>query len=77
MVQSRWNINVAGSRMFQFQRKLKNVRTSLIEWRKKENTNSKKQIENIKIQIDRMYGESGKKDWDSWEKLRCCLVNRF
>lgn len=48
------------SRMFQFQNNLKNVKTSLLEWRKKENTNSTKQIDRIKMQKKRMSEEGVK-----------------
>lgn len=36
VVQASRNITVPGSRMYQFHRKMKNVRTGLLEWRKKE-----------------------------------------
>lgn len=34
-VQSSWNVGVAGSRMYSFHGKLKNVRFGLLDWRKK------------------------------------------
>lgn len=46
--------------MFQFQNKLKNVKTGLLEWRKKKNTNSTKQIDRIKMQMERMSEEGFK-----------------
>lgn len=61
VVQTRWNLNVAGSRMFQFQNKLKNIKTGLLEWMRKENTNSKKQIDSIKMQMERMSEEGVKR----------------
>lgn len=48
MVQTMWNMKVSGSRMYQFHSKLKNVRTGLLEWRKKVSTNSKKHIDCLK-----------------------------
>lgn len=44
VVQASWNITLPGSRMYQFYRKMKNVRTRLLELREKEGTNSSKQI---------------------------------
>lgn len=35
-VQASWNVRVTGSRMYNFHGELKNVRSGLIEWRKKE-----------------------------------------
>lgn len=65
VVQSSWNINVTGSRMFQFHRKLKNVRTGLLEWRKKEGTNSGKHIESLTTKMDRMCEKMGQRDWEA------------
>lgn len=44
-----------------------------MKWRKKENTNSKSQIECTKKQIASMHEEGGQKDWDRWYQLRTTL----
>lgn len=70
MVQSSWNMNVADSRMFQFQSKLKHVRDGLIEWRKKESINARKQIDSINLRMNSMCEEEGQRDWEFWRLLR-------
>lgn len=55
--------------MFQVQRKIKSVRSGLLEWRKKNYTNSKKLIEDINLQMNEMYDAGGQRDWDAWGKL--------
>lgn len=53
-VQNYWNIKVEGSRMFKFHNKLKYCWQGLLEWKKKENSNSKIQIESINGKMENM-----------------------
>lgn len=62
VVQSSWNVQVIGSRMFQVQRKIKSVRSDLLEWRKKNCTNSRKLIEDINLQLNEMCDAGGQRD---------------
>lgn len=63
--------------MFQFQKNLKNVRSSLLEWRKKEGTNSSKQIIALTSKMDRMREKGGQMDWESWNKIRSQLDEAY
>lgn len=54
MVKSCWKQEVEVSRMYQFNKKLKLCRQGVLEWRKKESSNSKIQIENIKRKMESM-----------------------
>lgn len=64
VVQSSWKKSVAGSRMFQFQSKVKHVRAGLIEWRKKESVNARKPIDSINLRLNSMCEEEGQRDWE-------------
>lgn len=70
-IQGAWNIDVTGSRLYQFNRKLRNiVRSGLLEWRKKDNSNSREQITTISERLDRMCEEGSNRDWESWRNLK-------
>lgn len=77
VIQDGWNVDVEGSRMFKLHKRVKHCRERLLEWRKKENTNSKIQIENIRGQMARMQDEGGQREWDSWYKLRTQLDEAY
>lgn len=64
-IQSSWNINVSSSRMYQFHRKLRNVRTGLLERKKNESFNSRKQIITLTAKMDRMCEEGEHRDWET------------
>lgn len=51
--------------MYQFHRKMKNVRIRLLEWRKKEDTNSSKQVASLTARMDKMCEKEGQRDWES------------
>lgn len=59
VIQECWNHQVEGSRMFSFHDKLKHCRetSTVLHWRKKENANSKVQIECIKKRMSGMQKE--------------------
>lgn len=56
--------------MFKFHKKLKHFKKEVLEWRKKENTNSRIQIEGIKRQMEKMQEEGGQSGWDTLYNLR-------
>lgn len=56
---------VDGSRMYKFHKKMWQYRKQLVDWRKKENTNSKDQIENT-TKLTKMQEEGGDRDWTTW-----------
>lgn len=76
-IQASWDQHVAGSRMFRFHCKVKNARAGLLAWRKKETTNSRKQIEDIKGLMDRMCEEGGQRDWRTWYTLKYQLDEAY
>lgn len=51
--QNAWKIQVQGSKMCKLNSKVKYSRKHLLEWRKVENTNARKKINDIKGQMDR------------------------
>lgn len=62
-IQESWNITVEGSRMYKFHKRLQHCRNGLVEWRKKENTNAKIQIQQIMGQMEKIQEQGGKRDW--------------
>lgn len=77
MIQECWKFQIEGSRMFSFHKKLKHCREGLLQWRKKENTNSKAQIESIKKQVECMQEEEGSRDWETWHQLKAQLGEAY
>lgn len=77
VVQGNWHTNAEGSRMFKFHRKLKQCRAGLLKWRKKKNTYSRIQIENIKRQMGNMQKIEDQRDWNAWAKLRSQLDDTY
>lgn len=66
-----------GSRMFRFHKKLQHCREGVLGWRKKTNTNSRIQIENIKNQMVQMQDKGGQRDWENWNELRGQLAEAY
>lgn len=54
VIQNSWNVQVEGSRMFKFHKNVKQCRKGLLEWRKKESTNPRIQIECIKGEMENL-----------------------
>lgn len=76
-VQNCWNLDVEGSKMFKFHRKVKNCRLELVEWRKKENLNSKAQIKVLKRRMEGMQEVGGQREWDNWSNLKAQLEEAY
>lgn len=76
-VQNCWNIEVKGSKMFKFHKKLKYYCQGLLEWKKNENSNSKIQIESIKRMMESLQEIGGQRDWDTWYNLRVQLEEAY
>lgn len=57
--------NVEGSIMYKFQNKLKQCMTRILEWMKNKNTNSRVQIERIKMQMEVMQEMGNQRDWNT------------
>lgn len=72
-----WNQEVGGSRMFSFNKKLKMCRQGVLEWRKKENLNSKSQIQQLKKQMEVLQENGGKRDWNLWYNLKFQLEKAY
>lgn len=53
MIKKIWNRLVTGSRMFKVPEKLKWCKIELIKWRKEQNKNARKEVEQIKKEICR------------------------
>lgn len=45
--------------------RLQHCRDSPLEWKKKETTNAKNQIQNMRGHMERLQKEKGKKEWES------------
>lgn len=63
--------------MYKFHKRLQHCRNGLVKWRKKENTNAKIQIQQIRGQMERMQEEGGNRDWDVWHQLRFQLEDAY
>ncbi|XP_071905925.1 uncharacterized protein [Coffea arabica] len=59
VVQEAWEMDQQGSRLYKVQRKIRQVRMNLLNWSKKLNLNSKKQIKQIKKEIQEVKGSQG------------------
>lgn len=57
--------------------RLQHCRDSLLEWKKKETTNAKNQIQNIRGYVERLQKEKGKKEWESWQQLNLQLEDAY
>lgn len=64
-------MEVKGSRMLRFHKRVQHCREKVPEWRNKETTNSRTKIENIKGQMENMQREGGHGRWDTWDQLKC------
>lgn len=73
VIQEGWMVEVQGSRMFQFHKKLKHCRERLRVWRKKETSNSKIKIQQLKDQMELLQERGGQREWDLWYQLRLQL----
>lgn len=77
VVQNAWKIQIQGSNMFKLQSKVKYSRKYLLEWRKVENTNARKKINDIKGQIDRLKEKGGEREWSRWGELKVQLEEAY
>lgn len=61
-----------GIESFQTTLQIKSIvgRNLISEWRKKENCDSKNQIEHIKMQMAAMQEEGGIREWETWNDLK-------
>lgn len=73
VIYNSWNLKVKGSRMFKLHKKIMHYRKRLLEWRKKENTNSRIQIQCIKREMESMQNLGGQREWDNWHSLKSQL----
>lgn len=69
VIQNSWNVQVEGSRMFQFHKNIKQCRKGLLEWRKKESTDPRIQIECIKREMESLQNMGGQGEREKWHSL--------
>lgn len=77
VIQNNWNVHVEGSRMFKFHKKVQQCRKGLLEWRKKENSNSMVHIECLKRDMESMQNKGGQREWERWHSLKAQLEGAY
>lgn len=56
--------------MFKFHKKIQQSRKDLLEWRKKESTNSRTKIEGLKTEKEHMQSLGDQREWDKQHGLK-------
>ncbi|GER57883.1 signal transduction histidine-protein kinaseBarA [Striga asiatica] len=73
VVQSGWQMAVAGSLMYQVQQKIKSTRMTLLAWHKPVHRNSEKVVKVLNDQLENMRIEGQDRDWELWSNLKAEL----
>lgn len=63
VVEKAWKEEQQGTLMFQVCSRIKSCRVALLKWNKGHDTNSAKQIKNMKLEIEELNKMRGGRDW--------------
>lgn len=77
VVENGWQQEQAGTRIFQVCSKIKSYRLTLLKWSKGLMTNSGKQIQKLKLEMEELNRQRENRDWQTWDRLKMTLHGAY